>query len=276
MFFEVAFAIEAAAASGPSGYAAFAVLKEVFWWSWPLVQWLVRLLEHCRCDLVTDHGTVSSPMAERIIQLLNDLLHRLGDTKCVEETHGMGRAKEKRGQQPDLLSCREFYSMMQGLTTPLADRGVPHIRMNENAPFEGPAPKMPHPWDLVHAKRARVRLPATLTSHLADFSGKTPASSRPAVGAAVALVELHKTGRMAMAGSLWHAVALAPHSLICDNEHGRVFLVLAQGRFAARVCLADKVGSPASGADSVGSPASREKEVGDKSFAFQIVLGNGW
>jgi hypothetical protein len=111
-------------------------------------------------------------MAGRIICLLNDLFHRLGDTKCVEETHGMGRTKEKRGQQPDLLSCREFYSMMQGPSTPLADRGLRHIKIHEAAPFEGPVPKMPHPWDLVYAKRARVRLPAQVTGGLAEFFGK--------------------------------------------------------------------------------------------------------
>ena len=60
LFFAAAFAVEAAAASGPSGYEAAEVLKEVFWWRWPLVQWLVRLLEHCRCRLVTDLGTATS------------------------------------------------------------------------------------------------------------------------------------------------------------------------------------------------------------------------
>ena len=69
-FFTVAFAVESASAAGPSGYDASVVLKEVFWWKWPLVQWLVRLLEHCRCNLVTDNGTAPSPLAQRIICLL--------------------------------------------------------------------------------------------------------------------------------------------------------------------------------------------------------------
>lgn len=264
-FFTAAFAIEAAAAAGPSGYDASVVLKEVFWWRWPLVQWLVRLLEHCRCNLVTDNGTASSPIAHRIICLLADLEHRLGDTKCVEETHGMGRSSEKRGQQPDLLSCREFYSMMQGSSTPLASRGVPHLQTNESTPFEGASLKMPHPWDLVHTKRARVRMPAKVTSHLAEFSGKTPAGSRPSICAAVALVELSKAERMNEAGRLWHAVALLPHSLVCDHERGGVFLVLAQGRFAVRAWKGDKLvpppGSPASGAS--------QEEVDVKSWVFR-------
>ena len=245
------------------------VLKEVFWWKWPLVQWLVRLLEHCRCNLVTDNGTAPSPIAHRIICLLADLVHRLGDTQCVEETDGMDRSSEKRGQQPDLLSCREFYSMMQGSSTPLASRGVPHLQTDQSTPFEGASRKMPYPWDLVHAKRARVRMPANVTSHLAEFSGKTPAGSRPSICAAVALVELSKAERMKEAGRLWHAVALLPHSLVCDHEHGGVFLVLAQGRFSVRAWKADKLvsqpGSPASG-------ASQEKSWLFRDCAWQWLV----
>ena len=184
----------------------------------------------------------------------------------------MGRAKEKRGQQPDLLSCREFYSMMQGPSTPLADRGLRHIQIHEGAPFEGPVPKMPHPWDLVYAKGTRMRLPAEVTGGLAEFSGKTPASSRPSIGAAVALVELHKVDRMEQAGSLWHIVALLPHSLICDREHGRVCLVLTQGRFAARVWIADKLELP-SHSPATGASEALVQEVAQRSWVFCTV---GW
>ena len=250
-FFTAAFAIEANAAAGPSGHAAFTVLKEVFWWNWPLVQWLARLLEHCRCRLVDEQGAVTSEMAGRLIRLLHDLISRLGDTKCVEETHGMGRSIEQRGQKPDLLSCREFYSRMQGPKTPLASRGVPHVTTDERTPFEGAVSKMPHPWDLVFAKRAKAHLPATVLDHLPNFSGKTPAGTRPSIGAAVALTELHQADRLHEAKTLWHAIALLPHSLICDSDH--VFMVLAQGRFAARVWKADKLApqpdSPASGVE---------------------------
>ena len=102
LFFSAAFAVEAAAVAGPSGYEAAELLKEVFWWRWPLVQWLVRLLEHCRCRLVTDLGTPTSPMAGRLLRLLRDLYHRLGDTHCVEETHGFGRVPEKQGQKREV------------------------------------------------------------------------------------------------------------------------------------------------------------------------------
>ena len=120
----------------------------------------------------------------------------------------MGRSSDKRGQQHDLLNCREFYFMMQGSFTPLASRGVPHIQTNESTPFEGAGLNMPHPWDLVRAKRARARMPAKVTSHLTEFSGKTPAGSRPSICAAVALVDLSKGERMNEAGRFWHAVAL--------------------------------------------------------------------
>ena len=102
---------EATAAAGPSGHDAVTVLGEVHWWRWPLVQWLVRLLEHCHGRLITDGGIPTSEMATRVTRL-RDLFHRIGDTKCIVETHCMGRSIEKRGQQPDILSCREFYSLM--------------------------------------------------------------------------------------------------------------------------------------------------------------------
>ena len=140
---------------------------------------------------------------------------------------------------------------MQGSSTPLASRGV-HLQTNASKPFEGASLNTPHPWDLAHAKRARVRMPAEVTSHVVEFSGKTPAGSRPSLCAAVALVELSKVERMHEAERLWHVVALLPHSWVCDHRRGGVFLVLAQGRFAVRAWKGDKLvpppGSPASGA----------------------------
>ena len=44
-FFTVASAIESATAAGPSGYDTSVVLNKVFWWRWPLIEWLVHLLE---------------------------------------------------------------------------------------------------------------------------------------------------------------------------------------------------------------------------------------
>ena len=73
--------------------------------------------------------------------------------------------------------------MMQGPKNPLADLGAPHVRVGGATPFEVAGLKMEQSWGLLFAERARVCLPATVTSHLQAFSGKTPASGRPSISA---------------------------------------------------------------------------------------------
>ena len=104
--------------------------EDIFWWNWSIVQWIGRLLAHCGFRLVTDSGTNANrneAFAKFLLAWLMDFFWRIGDTKCIEETHRLGREVEQRGQQPDLLSCRVFYQLMQGLHTPLQARGVPHL-----------------------------------------------------------------------------------------------------------------------------------------------------
>ena len=64
------------------------------------------------------------------------------------------------------------------------------------------------------------------------FQSKTPASGRPSICAAQALVHLFQSGRLSLAANMWHSLALLPHTLV-RSAHD-VFLVMAQGRYAAR------------------------------------------
>ena len=165
---------------------------------------------------------------------------RLGDTKCVEETHRLGRAQEKRGQQPDRLSLHTFYSMMQGDHTPLADRGLRYLQVPENSTYQ-PRSKASHTWPVIFGKKSQKGLPTArlggLIGKSAKFVGRTPASGRRSICAAVALVELHQHGQLVSATSAWQALALLPHTLIRNETE--VLFTIACGRFAARVWVAE-------------------------------------
>ena len=70
------------------------------------------------------------------------------------------------------------------------------------------------------------------------FVSRTPASGRPSIAAAQALTHLYQMGHLHLAGNMWHALALMPHNVVRTSTN--VFLVMAQGKFAARAW----VGSP--------------------------------
>jgi hypothetical protein len=106
-------------------HGAYNLYKEIYWLNWPLVQWLLRWLAQCHW----------LPSAE-LLEFTQTLFTRLGDTKCVEETHRLGRAQEKHGQQPDKLSLHTFYSMMQGDHTPLADRGLRYLQVPADTTYQ--------------------------------------------------------------------------------------------------------------------------------------------
>ena len=104
-FFEAGWKVEAQADSDPDRRAASTLLQDIFWWSWPIVQWIGRLLAHCGFMLVTDSGTNTNKndaFAKLLLAWLMDFFWRLGDTKCIEETHKLGREIEQRSQQADL------------------------------------------------------------------------------------------------------------------------------------------------------------------------------
>ena len=64
------------------------------------------------------------------------------------------------------------------------------------------------------------------------FESRSPASERPSIAAAQALVHLYRHDRLSLAGNMWHCLALTPHSVV--RSFLDVFLVMAQGKYAAR------------------------------------------
>ena len=61
------------------------------------------------------------------MDFLSVLFNRLGDSKCIEESHRVARSLEKRRQQPDVVSMHSAFMALQGDATPLTARGVPHV-----------------------------------------------------------------------------------------------------------------------------------------------------
>ena len=82
--------------------------------------------------------------------------------------------------------------------------------------------------------KSRAKLPDEAL--VKEFVGKTLVSTRPSICAAVALVHLHRGNHWSDAQHLWQGVALLPHRLVRDEQS--VYLILAQGRWAARAWVA--------------------------------------
>ena len=95
---------------------AWELRKEMYWLSWPLCQHTMRLMAHHRWQA-----------AGPVVDFLSVLFNRLGDSKCVEESHRVARSLEKRRQQPDVVSMHSAFMALQGDATPLTARGVPHV-----------------------------------------------------------------------------------------------------------------------------------------------------
>lgn len=183
------------------------LLEQVYWLSWPAVDTLLRFLAH--------HHWAPHP---DVICLLRRLFTRIGDTKCVEESHKIGRGMEKRDQQPDVLDLLAFFSRLQGPSTPLCHRGIPHLCPADSHVYSGAA-KPPVPWAKMFARSGFAQLPKELSELLpklwdGKFTSRTPQSGRPSIMACRALVHLHATGQWPLVTRMWHAVALRPHTLV--------------------------------------------------------------
>ena len=90
--------------------------QEVYWLSWTLVQFVFRWL--AQVDFKPCHG---------ILSFLLMLFRRIGDTKCIEESHKIGRQLERKGQDRKKLEPDVFYARLQREKTPLQQRGIPRI-----------------------------------------------------------------------------------------------------------------------------------------------------
>jgi hypothetical protein len=218
--------VESAAQEFPS---AATLRAEVYWLSWPICQWLLRTLAHFN---FRSHAAWEA--------LFTALFTRIGDTKGVEETRRIGRAEEKRGQQPDVVALASFFRRLAIENTPLQHRGVQHLTVSDNELYDSTSTnQVPHkPWPVMfgHPNR-RIALPRGLGCHKiveggARFTTKTPDSGRVSIAAARALVYLHQTGQLQTAGLAWQSIALTPHGLFHDGS--TVYLVVAGETYAAR------------------------------------------
>ena len=190
------------------------LLQNVYWLRWPAVDLLLRILAH--------HQWRAQP---ELVGLLQRLFTRTGDTKCVEESHKIGRGMEQRDQSPNVLNLLSFYSTLQGSGTPLFHRGIPHLCPGTAYQHTRSNTKPPVPWVKMFARAGLERLPKELASSMqklwdsSGFTSYTPQSGRPSIMAARALVHIHSTGAMALPGTLsvltwvlaWPCRALTGH-----------------------------------------------------------------
>ena len=121
---------------------AAALRSEVYWLSWPINQWLLRVLAHFH---FLQHPTW--------VSLFRTLYRRIGDSKCIEETHRIGRATEKRGQQPDVMDLTSLFARLTGNGTPLHHRGMRHAIVPDAEAYD-------------HTPGVRLRISPPATNHV--------------------------------------------------------------------------------------------------------------
>lgn len=213
-------------AGNPSAAGVVSLRHQIYWLDWPITQWLLRLLAHFHW---TAHAT--------IVNYLRVFFRRLGDTLCVEETHGIGRGMEQRDQQPDVLNLLIFFGELLTENTPLTRRGVRHVCPSDSGAYTQKVDsKPPVPWARACCTEAPLPLPSGISLERAmstgTFDSRTPASGRPSIAAAQALVHVYTHNRLELASTMWHCLALLPHTVV--RTINDIFLMIAQGKFAAR------------------------------------------
>ena len=253
--------VDGAAHSSATGVSE--LREAIYWLDWPLVQWLLRLMAHF---LWVPHTAI-------MLFLLRFFL-RIGDTLCVEESHRVGRGMEQREQQPDVLNLLSFFTRLMGETAPLARRGVPHIRpLASGAYTQRATAKPPVPW--AHACCTQAPIPPPPDMELENrmgkgmFESRTPASGRPSICAAQALVR-----SKVVASHLQRTcgIALRYCRIHWCVEH--MMSVMARGRYAAREWRATPL-KPAVG--STCSPlATGVEAVAKRRWGFDIGFQWVW
>ena len=135
------------------------------------------------------------------MDFLSVLFNRLGDSKCVEESHRVARSLEKRRQQPDVVSMHSAFMALHGDATPLTARGVPHVCIPTSSAYTALV-KAPFKWQRVFGKAGLLQLPPSCNKKIkgSGFKSRTPRSGRPSIRAAAALAYLHESGKLHLAG----------------------------------------------------------------------------
>jgi hypothetical protein len=182
--------------------AAATLRSAVHWLSWPVCQWLLRTLAHFH---FTSHPAW--------LYLFRAIFTRIGDTKAVEESHKIGRAAEKRGQQPDVFELAGFFRRLGVSGTPLQHRGLQHVVVPKEEFYSSPwslAGKKPkEPWAVMFGKKGKRKVLPREWGCEALVDGKTshispnPDSGRLSITAAQALVYLHQRGEFHLASDTW-------------------------------------------------------------------------
>ena len=226
---------EASAHAFPS---AWTLRQQIYWLTWPLVQFVLRWMAHMHFQ----------PSAGFLSEFLRLCLKRIGDTKAIEATHKIGRALETEGQSRRVLEPDVFYARVQRGDTPLEHRGIPHLGHTQDDAYcpisNSKLPDSGHKtWDVIHAKYGLMRMPSFLSQKKQDVLGgryltKTPASGRSSITAAQALVHLHTSGAFSQAQHVWQAVCFVPHTLVRNGA--QVYMVLIADTYAARLWPAHK------------------------------------
>lgn len=197
---------------------AWDLRQEVYWLSWALVQFLLRWLAH-----------VGFQPCPAIHAFLCRIFLRIGDTKCVEESHKIGRGLETKGQDPKKCDAAAFYARLQREKTPLSQRGIPHMQVCKSAAYQGASgDTLPDlglkDWSQIHARQSLMHTPSMLAAYRdtvlnGNYPKHTPKNSRTSISAAQALVHLHREGLLfTNAKHAWQAVCCVPHTFI-RNEN---------------------------------------------------------
>ena len=256
--------------------SAWSLRQQVYWLSWPLVQFVLRWMAHMHFK----------PAGGFLCEFLRMCLTRIGDTKCVEETHRIGRGLENQGQRR-VLEPDVFFARMQRGDTPFDHRGMPHARTGQDAAYCPMAnSKLPASglkgWSQIYAKHGLMRMPSFLAQKKEDvLSGryltKTPASGRSSITAAQALVHVHGLRDLSLARHVWHAIAFVPHTVVRSDS--QVYLVLLADTYAAMLWPAQPCPPvPASGrsSDSSKAMASWVFDVADEWCWMVVTNATEW
>ena len=131
--------------------SAWTLRHSIDWLSLPIVEFLFRWLIQASRTLCPDP-----------LRFLRMLLTRIGDTKCVEDSHRIGRGLEQ-SQNRDVLEPEVLFARLQREDTPLQQRCLPHVQAATDSAYQPiQHSKLPHSglksWATIHAKTGLMRM----------------------------------------------------------------------------------------------------------------------
>ena len=151
---------------------AWGLRQSIYWLDLPIVQFLFRWL------IQASHTLCPEPL-----RFLRMLLTRIGDTKCVEESHRIGRGLEK-SQNRNVLEPEVLFARLQREDTPLQQRCLPHVQAAKDSAYQPMKhSKLPKSgltsWAAIHAKRSLMRMPRCIAGKKDCVLGGKYVKKRP-------------------------------------------------------------------------------------------------